>query len=77
MIVVKIEMWPGGNQENRYLLGSAILINDSSGSATWGDYECTLFLKGKRIWKQTYVAQFPRQRLNAWHLVKRMLENTL
>lgn len=77
MIIVTVEMWPGGDKDEAYLLAVAVLTNDQTGSTTRGDYDCGLFLKSKRIWRKTHIAQYPRAKLNVWHLIKRMLEGVL
>jgi|GEM_PF-1437618 hypothetical protein len=39
MIYVKIELWPFGDRNQRKTLGEMVIANDSSGSATKGNYK--------------------------------------
>lgn len=59
-------------------LGSAVIVNDGTGSAERGNYNAG-FHRGageatERTTKIGQVAGFPRKRLNVWHLIARCLK---
>ena len=86
MIVIKIELWPGGDERCKQDLGSARITNTvdatvkSAGEI--GDYRVEL-LKGARyslraagsVWKTCVVSGFPRKGLGPWDLLYRALRD--
>lgn len=82
MIVIRIEMWPRGRPERKYLLGQATITNDGTGTGNLGHYKFNIGRRGiddiyARPWKTGAVKNFPRQRLNVWHLLLRALKDAL
>jgi hypothetical protein len=89
MIVIKVEMWPGGDQRKAYEFGRAVLINQEERTVATkgsrGDYFVRLWggVSGKRVllsnrpWRQGFVRDFPRQQLGAWHLICQALKEVL
>ena len=75
MIVIKIEMWPFGEEENKYSLGTAHISNDASGTRTVGHYGFKLFDKRGRKFKEGKIKNFPRRRLLVWDLLLRVLRD--
>lgn len=79
MIVVKVEMWPHGDESKAYELGSAVIVNQGGRAGdTHGNYTAG-FHRGKgtateRTTKFADVEHFPRKRLNVWHLIARCLK---
>ena len=75
MVVVTVDLWPGGQQERAQPLGRAEIANDGTGAQGVGHYRVRLFQKGKarRVWRTTRVTDFPRKRLGAWDLLCRAL----
>lgn len=76
MIVVNVELWPGGDSSRREVLGVAVIANESS-LAEISSYSVRL-LKGERystrpgeVWKEGTVAEFPRtdRRWGPWELL--------
>jgi len=47
MIVVKIDMWPYGSEREAYPLEVVRIINDGTGDAKIGNYECGLEGSGR------------------------------
>ncbi len=45
MIVVRIEMWPGGNKARARLLGLILIVNDGKGDQETGHYNVTVSSK--------------------------------
>ena len=84
MIVVKLELWPGGDQNRAIDLGSAHITN-VSGLADLSTYKVEL-LKGERysrrpgdLYKRGVVAAYPRKdkRFGPWELLALALEATV
>jgi hypothetical protein len=78
VIVVKVEMWPGGDESRAYELGSAVIVNDGKGTPDRGNYTAG-FHRGagkatRRTTKFGEVKDFPRKSLNVWHLIARCLK---
>jgi hypothetical protein len=81
MIVVKFEMWPGGNEENKYPLGAVFITNDGSGTGDKGNYNFHITHTGKHInksakgkfWKKGHIHGFPRK-LGVYHLLARCFQ---
>lgn len=86
MIVVKLEMWPGGREEGKYDLGRIEIANDAKTTLkdrTLGSYVVKLFKSTAHgatkpgIWRKGRVEEFPRKRLGAYDLVFRALQKVL
>lgn len=79
MLRITIELWPHGTQDKsrHILLGKMDLYNDGTGDVTTGNYAGRVFAKGSdhHIVRKGVIENFPRTRLNAWHLLARMLKN--
>jgi hypothetical protein len=84
VIVVRIEMWPKGNEERRRELGRTYIYN-AGGSAARGDYEVRVCRKrkfetnvenlraGKGFTRTARIEGYPRLAYNVWRLVLRAL----
>jgi two-component SAPR family response regulator len=87
MIVIKVDMWPGGDSKRAYNLFEAIIHNVSRLS-TLSDYEYVISKRGgfkttpdkiarvdvKHILRRGIVTRFPRLRLGAADLLYRCLK---
>lgn len=53
MLVIKIELWPGGFEEHKRTLGYAHIWNDGTGDKDIGNYKIKIFQWGRKnkIWK--------------------------
>lgn len=78
MIVVKMELWPGGSEEHMRPLGTIVITNDGTGTKVSGNYKAVLSHAGK-FWgvrKEPYrtcrVANFART-LSPYRLLCRVL----
>ena len=71
MIVVKVELWPHGDESHARSLGFAEIANDGSGDLQTGNYEVRLFQWGsvRRLWKKGTVSGFDRKRHGPWDLL--------
>jgi hypothetical protein len=79
MLVVKIEMWPGGNENHpRKRELQRILITNAGGDANVGHYAVVIpksaeYAKSPGVWKKGRVLNFPRARLGPADLLLRAL----
>ncbi len=81
MVVVRIELWPGGDREKARPLGLAFISNDETGNTAAGNYDVHLAHSGhywgrRGIWKQGQVKGWNRQ-LSPYHLVVEALKAAL
>ena len=75
MLIVKLEVWPGGDKSRAYPVGEAHIINDLTGTPSHGNYDVQLMHSGKHvrregIWRRGRVERHLR-RLSPYHLVQR------
>lgn len=75
MLVVRIEIWPHGDQSRRKTLATGKIANTGTGTLTRGNYRVTLLDAAGRPWRAGSVENFPRKRLLAWDLLYRALKN--
>jgi hypothetical protein len=75
MIHVEITMWPGGDEDKAYHLGTILIANDAtSDNLNVGNYAAVLSKKGGNgVWKEARVTGFPRKRLGPYDLLFRVL----
>lgn len=69
MLVVKLELWPGGDEAKKRVIGSATIAN-VGGDDRHGTYQATVVTDG--ISFETRVEDHPRED-GAWALVARVL----
>lgn len=79
MVVVRVELWPGGDRSKARLLGEARIANDGGQRTdSRGDYTVELSkFNGTGVWKRGRVTGFPRLRLGGWDLLFRALRATV
>ena len=74
MIVVEVQMWPGGRESEKRLLGSMVITNDGTGDPTRGNYDYVVAgkqaLVGAGIGR---VENWQRKNHHVWKLVRRVL----
>ena len=44
-LVVRIELWPGGDEARKSVKGTLVISNDGTGSVTMGNYDVTLLTR--------------------------------
>jgi hypothetical protein len=82
MIVVNIELWPGGDKNRKRNLGHMVITNDGTGTERVGNYRVTLshagiyYGKRKEPWKTGVVRNHLRM-LSPYHLILRALQATI
>lgn len=77
MIVIKVELWPFGNESRKRILGTATISSDGSGAEHTGYYDARFCDRRGRLWMVSRVAGFPRKRLLSWDLLFRALRNAI
>lgn len=74
MIYVRIELWPGGDEKRKSLLGEARIANRSGGGPR-GTYLYELRGKAGHLIKVGTFGNFPRKRLLGWDLLRWVLNH--
>jgi hypothetical protein len=77
MVVVTIEMWPGGDEGKKYPIGQVTLTNDGTGDSVAGNYEAIVSHGGcyfgrPGAYRSGKVRGFARA-LSPYHLLARAL----
>lgn len=80
MLVIKIEMWPQGDESQAREIGRAHISNDGTGTPDRGHYDVKLLKSAEYAtrpgtWKKGRVQNFPRQVLGPWDLLFRALRD--
>lgn len=86
MIVIKVELWPGGFESLKQTLGTGVIFNDGTGTKSRGNYvakfirrdvDPTRLARGDyKSARSTVVENFPRLTKNAWHLMTEAFTET-
>lgn len=79
MIVVKTEMWPGGDESRARPIATAVIYNDATGNSAMGNYRIVVgrkgkyhprsLLEGKNVLRSARITGFNRKTRKAWELV--------
>lgn len=87
MIVIRAELWPGGDKERASPLGTCVIVNDGTGSLTRGNYRVRLSTKRGfkdprkpkpgEVWRECRVEEFPRKRFGTWDIMHKALRTML
>lgn len=74
-----VELLPFGDVAAAQQLGTALIVNDSTGNLDTGNYDVFLYKRGlsQRVWKRGRVEGFPRQSQGPWNLLYLALEATV
>lgn len=83
MIVVKLEMWPHGNEDRKYDLGRMYIANTGEhGNKNLGNYDAKVCRKGCygfedwdliKATREGEVKDYPRLSYNIWRLIAKAL----
>lgn len=78
MVVVKIELWPNGDESLAEPLGRVDIVNNNTGSIQEGNYDVRVKHGGKYFGKSGFyrigkVTSFRRE-ISPYHLVARALQ---
>lgn len=76
MLVIKIELWPGGDQTKAEEIHRAYIANDGTGSDSRGNYKFFVFRKGSksRVLRKGRIEGFPRKSKGTWDLLSRVFD---
>lgn len=79
MVVVRIELWPGGDESKARSLGTATITNNASGNDVNGNYDVALshsgiYIDRPGVWRTGKVIGHCRD-LSPYHLVAKALAN--
>jgi hypothetical protein len=87
MIIVRVELWPGGDANRARLLGLGKIENVGNGSDARGNYAAALVgatsagvtpaVAARPPFRSVRVEGFPRQQLCAWDLLFRVLREAI
>jgi hypothetical protein len=77
MVVVKIELWPHGDESKKRMLGQMNIINEGTGDVVFGNYSTELLHAGTYwgkpgFWKTAKNVIYNRT-LSPYHLVAKCL----
>lgn len=80
MIVVKVELWPKGDESRKEEIGRMTISNDVTTtlrSPDRGSYNVKLMRRGTadKVQKTTRVEDYPRRSYPVWVLIKRALDS--
>lgn len=85
MIVVKLELWPLGDESRAREIGRTYIANDGTGTADRGDYQVAVCRRGTnavpapinpdgpKATRTGEVKDYPRLAYNVWRLIARAL----
>ncbi len=76
MIVVKIELWPGGEEAKKKLLKKMTITNIRSRRTSMGDYKVEVLNKHGKVARIAHVWSHRRKELSVWRLVQKALDAT-
>lgn len=80
MVVVKIELWPGGYESHKKEIGRMTLTNrGDSDNPKRGNYDVRIMRRGseKTVQREGEVLNYPRQAYSVWKLISRALASAL
>ena len=75
MIVVKLEIWPYGDESDTSSLGTIEIYNDATGSFTRGNYKYKLKGKKDRVMSEGTVKNYARNAQHPWNLIRQVLDD--
>ena len=82
MVVIKIELWPKGNENKAREIGRMRVINDGTGNAQLGNYSVEMdhagiyYGKRKNPWKTGKVKQHFRM-MSPYHLLAKAVASCI
>ncbi len=82
MVVIKLEIWPGGDESKARPLGRIDIANDNTGTEESGNYKARLYHAGRfwgrpGFWKFGSVQGYRRLVQSPYHLVLMALKSAL
>lgn len=76
MIVIKVELWPGGAKARAREIRRMFIANDGTGHQKRGNYSIAIFRRGSKVKVQRRgrVENYPREAYSVWRLVRLAIE---
>ena len=74
MIVVKLEIWPYGDESLARTIGQMRIHNDGTGSLSRGNYEYQLLGKKGKLMSRGSVRHYARNAQHPWNLILKVLD---
>ena len=75
MLIVRVELWPHGDELRKEEIGKLVIANDGTGTAVFGNYDIELSEKERETEKGRVETYFRKH--SVWVLVKRALDQLL
>lgn len=79
MLVVKIELWPHGDEQKKREIGRTYIWNTGEGNVDKGEYAVAVCRRGSKernnLTRTGLVKNYPRTKYNVWRLVIRALRS--
>lgn len=72
MLVVKMELWPGGDESAKRELSRVVIVNDETGTPELGNYDVTVTNEAGEVVKRDRVTGWSRER-GGWSLLHRAM----
>jgi hypothetical protein len=69
MLVIKIELWPFGDETQKRMIAEGYIINNGSGNTELGNYDAKFWSERHPTEKNGKVKSFPRQTQGVWKLL--------
>lgn len=82
MLVIKVELWPRGSEEEKEEIGRTYVTNDGSGTLDRGNYDVHVCRKDNprrptdedaNATREGRVEDYPRKSYSVWRLILRAL----
>jgi len=76
MIVVSIDMWPGGDEEEKYPLGKVLIVNQANHHEhpRKSNYVAQFFDKNGRSFKSKTLDSWPRLAKSIWMMMEEVFK---
>ena len=75
MIRITIDLLPFGSEKAKIMLARAKISNNLTGTVARGNYDYSLWKKGRKIWRKGKVENFPRNSYGIWKLLYLILKD--
>ena len=72
-LVVRIELWPLGDESRKKTLGAMVIGNDGTGDRNVGNYDTRLIGQKGKVSRRGRVTCHPREKVSVWKLVAKAI----
>lgn len=81
MIVVKMELWPLGDESRKKTIGTVRIVNDGTGTWSRGNYNVSVMHRGKgkehKVWRHGRVTDYARLSKSPYNLLLAALQSAI